>query len=225
MTEEARQSALNRSVIIIGPNSLQNKLLADLIDERTGYICLVRSIDGLSGLPIAVNALALLDIESVAAKDIVSHLQSLAASASCRNVAVINAEEGMTFLQVVAWPGVRGIFFRETSQENLLKGIRGIFDGEYWLPRRMLSAHLEQIRMRQRAPAPELAALTPKEIDTLKLLTSGNSNSHIARQLNVSPHTVKTHVYNLFRKIRVSNRLEAVHWALQNIDGVDRGFK
>jgi DNA-binding NarL/FixJ family response regulator len=225
MTEEAGQGTLSRSVIIIGRSSLQNKLLADLIDERTGCICLVRSIDALSGLPIAANALALLDIEGVAEKDIILNLQSLAATASCRNVAVINADESTTFLQVIAWPGVKGVFFRESSPDNLLKGIQGIFGGEYWLPRKMLSAHLEMIRMRQRSPASVVPALTRKEIETLRLLTGGSSNNHIARRLSVSPHTVKTHVYNLFRKLRVNNRVQAVHWALQNIDGVQREFK
>jgi DNA-binding NarL/FixJ family response regulator len=222
MTTEAGQGTLSRSVIIVGRSSLQNKLLADLIDERTGCICLVRSIDALNGLPIAANALTLLDIEGVAEKDIILHLQSLAATASCRNVAVINADESTTFLHVIAWPGVKGVFFRETSQDNLLKGVQGIIDGEYWLPRKMLSAHLELIRMRQRSAASVVPALTRKEIETLKLLTEGRSNNHIARQLSVSPHTVKTHVYNLYRKLRVNNRVQAVHWALQNIDGFQR---
>jgi DNA-binding NarL/FixJ family response regulator len=222
MLKEARQSTLNRSVVIIGRSSLQNKLLSDLIEERTGYISLIRSVDDLTGLPIGANALALLDVEHAAVRDIITHLQALAASASCRNVALINVKEDVTFLQVAAWPGVKGVFFREASQENLLKGVQGILDGEYWLPRRILSAHLERTRMRQRSCALEEVALTPKEIETLKLLTSGNSNSSIARRLSVSLHTVKTHNYNVYRKIRVSNRVQAMQWALQNIDGPDR---
>lgn len=222
MTEEERQLTLNRSVAIIGRDSLQNKLLATFIDERTGCICLVRSIDSLDGFPIAANALALLDIDSVAAEDVRTHLQALSAIAACRNIAVINAEESVTLEQIIAWPGVSGIFFRETSQENLAKGIQAIFNGECWLPRKMLSAYLKQARSRLRSPIPEASILTRKEIETLKLLTSGNSTHRIARKLNVSPHTVKTHLYNVFRKIRVSNRVQAVHWALQHIDGMDQ---
>jgi len=36
---------------------------------------------------------------------------------------------------------------------------------------------------------------------------------------------VKTHIYNLFRKLHVGNRVQAVHWALQNIEGVEREFR
>ena len=46
----------------------------------------------------------------------------------------------------------------------------------------------------------------------LRLLAAGNTTEHIAASLKVSPHTVKTHIYNLFRKIHVSNRVQAVHW-------------
>lgn len=85
----------------------------------------------------------------------------------------------------------------------------------------MLAAYLERTRNCRLATSSEGVALTPKEIVTLKLLTGGNSNGSIAQQLHVSPHTVKTHIYNVFRKIHVSNRVQAVHWALQHVDGVD----
>jgi DNA-binding CsgD family transcriptional regulator len=39
----------------------------------------------------------------------------------------------------------------------------------------------------------------------------------------VSLHTVKTHVYNVYRKLRVSNRVQAVQWALQNTEGLEGG--
>jgi DNA-binding NarL/FixJ family response regulator len=221
MSKRARHNTLNRSVIIIGRSSLQNKLLSAMIEDRTGYSSFIRSVDDLTGLPVGANALALLDVEHSATKDIIAHLQALAASASCRNVALINVKGSITFLQLASWPGVKGVFFREASRENLLKGIKGILDGEYWLPRKLLSAHMEEIRMRQRSPTLEVAALTPKEIETLKLLARGNSNSHIARELGVSLHTVKTHVYHVYRKLHVSNRVQAVQWALQNTEGLE----
>ena len=61
--------------------------------------------------------------------------------------------------------------------------------------------------------APAAKGLTPKELETLRLLAKGDSTKHIARQLNVSPHTVKVHTSNVFRKIQVSNRVQAAQWA------------
>jgi LuxR family transcriptional regulator of csgAB operon len=208
-------------VFIVGRPSLQNTLLARLIDERLGVRCLVRPLNLIADLTMVDDALVLLDLEGRTADDAVVSLKALSMLGRCRSIALINADEDGPFERYVICPKLKGVFFRESSAENLLKGVRGIFDGECWLPRRMLTAYLERTRNRRQATATELGALTPKEVATLKLLAGGNSNSHIAQQLNVSPHTVKTHVYNVFRKINVSNRVQAAHWVLQNIDGVE----
>jgi LuxR family transcriptional regulator, positive regulator of biofilm formation len=224
MTEAAPRDTPKRDVVLVGRNDFQNKLLAHMITERIGCSCLVRSVEGLSGPAVDANVLVLLDVAGVAARDIKVRLQVLATRASVHNIALINADEGVSFEQIVAWPGIKGIFFRETSERNFVKGILAIFKGEYWLSRKMLFAHWEQTSAHKRLFAAERTLLTRKEIDTLKLLVGGHSNNHIAHTLNVSPHTVKTHIYNLYRKLRVGNRVQAVHWALQNIEGVGREF-
>ena len=225
MSETARRDTPKGGVVLIGRNDFQNKLLARLIAERIGCSCLVRSIEDLSGPSVDADALALLDVEGIAAPDLNVRLQVLATCASVRYIALINADEGVSFEQIVAFPGIKGIFCRETTEENFVKGILAIFKGECWLPRKMLFAHWEQTSARKRLFSTETTLLTRKEIDTLKLLVGGHSNNHIARTLSVSPHTVKTHIYNLFRKLHVGNRVQAVHWALQNIEGVEREFR
>ncbi len=225
MSETARRDTPKGGVVLIGRNDFQNKLLARLIAERIGCSCLVRSIEDLSGPSVDADVLALLDVEGIAAPDLNVRLQALAACASVRNIALINADEGVSFEQIVACPGIKGIFCRATTEENFVKGIAAIFNGECWLPRKMLFAHWEQTSAHKRPFPTETTLLTRKEIDTLKLLVGGHSNNHIAHTLKVSPHTVKTHIYNLFRKLHVGNRVQAVHWALQNIEGVEREFR
>ncbi len=225
MTETARRDTPKRGVVLIGRNDFQNKLLAGLIVERIGCSCLVRSIEDLSGPSVDADVLALLDVEGIAAPDLNVRLHALATCATVRNIALINADESVSFEQIVAYPGIKGIFCRETSEENFVKGVLAIFKGECWLPRKMLFAHWERTSAHKRLFPAETTLLTRKETDTLKLLVGGHSNNHIARALNVSPHTVKTHIYNLFRKLHVGNRVQAVHWALQNIKGVEREFR
>ena len=171
MTETARRDAPKRDVVLIGRKNFQNKLLAHLIAERIGCSCLVRSIEDLRGPSVDVNVLALLDVEGIAAPDLNARLQVLATCASVRNIALINADEGVSFEQIVACPGIKGIFCRETSEENFVKGILAIFKGECWLPRKMLFAHWEQTSAHKRLFPAETTLLTPKEIDTLKLTT------------------------------------------------------
>jgi LuxR family transcriptional regulator of csgAB operon len=217
-------AAPSRRVVVIGRSNLQNNLLADLVDQFSGYTCTVRTVQDLNGFADSATALVLLDVEGISAPAIAASVEWLSAGESCRNIALINADETVEFDQIVMWPGVKGLFLRETSKENLIKGIRAIFSGDYWLPRKILCAHLERTRLSQRPAAAAVSVLTRKEIETLKLLASGNSTHQIAHLLHVSPHTVKSHIYNLFRKIRVSNRVQAAHWALQNIEAMRREF-
>ena len=162
--------------------------------------------------------LALLDADAWPADALEGRLASLAEQASLRQVAIFNADDGARFERLLIWPKLSGFFHRDTSEEQLVKGIRAVLDGEFWIPRRMLADYVEQTRGMHKIRTTEAAGLTFKEAATLRAMIEGASNADIAGTLHVSPHTVKTHVYNLFRKINVSNRVQAVSWALKNME-------
>ena len=63
----------------------------------------------------------------------------------------------------------------------------------------------------------EVDILTPQEKKVLILLASGFKNAEIAQKLFISEKTVKTHIHKIFKKIKVSNRLQAALWASKNL--------
>jgi two-component system nitrate/nitrite response regulator NarL len=63
---------------------------------------------------------------------------------------------------------------------------------------------------------PEDANLTERETETLGLLAEGLNNKLIARRLDISDGTVKVHIKNILRKLKVKSRLEAAVWAINN---------
>jgi DNA-binding NarL/FixJ family response regulator len=66
------------------------------------------------------------------------------------------------------------------------------------------------------AQLPAKTPLTSRELEILRLVASGAKNGQIARQLWVTEQTVKFHLSNVFRKLDVSNRTEASHYAHVN---------
>jgi DNA-binding NarL/FixJ family response regulator len=65
-------------------------------------------------------------------------------------------------------------------------------------------------------PVPPSDGLSPRELEVLRLLAAGESNSQIARRLGLSTHTVERHVANLYRKIGARGRADATAYALRH---------
>lgn len=114
--------------------------------------------------------------------------------------------------------GVCDIFLNNDSPMKISDSIAYLIEHGKPLPRDINS----QVREDEPEPAdhgdPILQChLTVREMQILGWLCTGATNDEIADRLSVSSHTVKTHVYNIFPKIGVRNRLEAALWANRNI--------
>ncbi len=117
--------------------------------------------------------------------------------------------------------GASGFLLKDASRDELVHAVRVVAAGEALLApsvtRRLLSDFT-----RQRASAqtgrddPGVASLTGRERDTLDLLARGLSNAQIAERLVVSEHTVKTHVSNVFLKLQLHDRVQAVIYAYEH---------
>ncbi|MBN8483971.1 MAG: response regulator transcription factor [Sphingomonadales bacterium] len=80
-----------------------------------------------------------------------------------------------------------------------------------WLGNRLAPRPRGDYRRNQAALAS--LGISPREVEVLDLLAEGHSNKVIARQLEISPNTVKTHVARLFEKLEAQTRTEAIHKA------------
>ena len=63
----------------------------------------------------------------------------------------------------------------------------------------------------------DTSLLTRREIEILSMIAAGATNEQIANELFISRNTVRTHIYNIFKKINVPNRLQAALWAVKNL--------
>jgi DNA-binding NarL/FixJ family response regulator len=118
--------------------------------------------------------------------------------------------------------GASGFLLKDTPPGELIAGIRTIAAGNALLApevtRRLVGRFGDRIRQEE-APAPrvhaELAELTAREVEVLKLIAVGMSNAEIAAELVISPETVKTYVSRILAKLALRDRVQAVVFAFR----------
>jgi len=210
----------SRRIILFGQQNLQNSILIGFIHQRTNVDCQLVNVPEWRSEwnDSSMDTLALIDAEGARAERLQDLLEQIYEQNSAVTVAFFNTQDSSPIERLMAWPMVNGIFYKEASQQQLVKGITAIFEGEFWLSRKLIASYLERTRSKPRKVTASAHVLTRREKQILRLTATGATNTEIAEQLNVSMHTVKTHIYNLFKKINVSNRIQAVNWAKDNLE-------
>jgi LuxR family transcriptional regulator, positive regulator of biofilm formation len=206
-------------VHIIGSNMLQNELLLSFLEKETGFqgTC-VPSIDA----PIADthenssrSQFFLVDCNDIHAGNFWTDIDSLKNTniKSCY-LAFCNVEPDMEIEEAAVASGVRGVFYKHDPPQMIRKGISAILKGDFWYPRKLLCRFI----MGKTSPNdtkehPLLSKLSEREKEILSLIASGYGGKKIAKMLGISANTVKTHTYNLYKKLNVTNRLQATLFA------------
>lgn len=109
--------------------------------------------------------------------------------------------------------GVNGIYYNGSSFKGLPKALNAILEGELWFSRKILSKNVRKRNNESNISESVADYLTPREKEILIHLSSGAHNQKIADDLCVSLYTVKSHIYRIYKKINVTNRLQASFWA------------
>jgi len=110
--------------------------------------------------------------------------------------------------------GARAYLLKDAPREDLFKAIRAVHRGESLIQPVVASKLLDRFsELSRRTPSGE--GLSGRELEILQLMAKGAANKEISAQLNIAQSTVKTHIANIFQKLAVSDRTEAVTQALK----------
>jgi DNA-binding NarL/FixJ family response regulator len=113
--------------------------------------------------------------------------------------------------------GASGFVLKDDPAEQLISAVRIVAAGNALLSPAITKRVIRQFtRIARPAPPKELAELTEREREILRLIAAGLSNAEIGRELYITETTVKTHVTHVLRKLGLRDRVQAVVLAYQN---------
>jgi len=131
---------------------------------------------------------------------------------------IFNVSHRLTTDELLAFGHLKAVFYQDLDIEQLVKGYEGVINGETWLPRKVTAQLLFHYRnVVDTHTTPATVDLTTREMQILRCLMSGASNTQIADDMFISEFTVKSHLQKVFKKLSVKNRVQAAAWAKQHM--------
>jgi DNA-binding NarL/FixJ family response regulator len=206
------------SVLVVDDDELFREGLAELL-STFGLDVVGTASDG-AGAVTATRKLepdvVLMDVQMPGMTGIEATKGVLDVRASTRVLMLTISGEGDDVLDAML-AGATGYLVKGTSPETLVAGIRAAAAGDSLLSPGLAAKLLGRVQV---VPTPahpvDGAVLSERELEVLELLARGKANAEIARELYLSPHTVRNHISNILSKLQFANRTEATAYAIRS---------
>lgn len=147
------------------------------------------------------------------------------AKLATRVIMLVDGEAKEDFVEAVR-QGCCGIVPKQTSTELLIKSIRKVHSGEFWLDRMATAQVIRSLAKKSTSNATQgtgrgglrehAGALSQREREIVVLVAQGFKNKEMAERMFISEQTVKNYLHNIFDKLGVSDRLELALYAIHN---------
>ncbi|WP_418139503.1 LuxR C-terminal-related transcriptional regulator [Oceanimonas smirnovii] len=211
------QDGSSYGIYLITPESPQNQLFVDYLANHVGCTVYVQMPSAAFGKFNKSCSLILLDCDYITIEQLPSWQESLPGELAKVSMAAFNISDQEHAMKMLACAQLKGIFYRNESLDIICKGVSALINGELWMSRDLMSRLIGFYRKYQGNVLRPTCGLTGREMEIIVLLSAGASNQDISERLFVSEHTVKSHLYNIFKKINVHNRIQALNWIHQNL--------
>jgi DNA-binding NarL/FixJ family response regulator len=204
------------SVCIVDDNKQLRNALEEIITMSDGYKCIGTigtSEEAIDKIPLLKPDVVLMDINLGSTESGIDCVRILKPQIPSTNFMMCTVYEEDEKIFEALSAGASGYILKKTAPGKLLESIRELYQGgapmSSQIARKVVAAF-------QNKPAtPEstngLDQLTNREKEILEQLSKGLMYKEIAIQLFLSPETVRKHVYHIYEKLHVSNRVEAVN--------------
>lgn len=206
------------SLIVIDDHPLFRRGVADLIAMEPQMELLGAAASGEEGLELVLSLqpdMVLLDL-NMHGMDGLATLRAIKASESDSLVIMLTVSDNEEDVVAALQDGADGYLLKDMEPEEILRQLAGVAQGHLAISPRLTELLARALRHEAQPRSPAEARLTLRENEILQLICTGKSNKLIARALDITEGTVKVHVKNLLKKLRLRSRVEAAVWAIES---------
>ncbi|HXF74084.1 MAG TPA: response regulator transcription factor [Actinomycetota bacterium] len=129
-------------------------------------------------------------------------------------VILFTVDESRAAISEAIQAGVSGYLLKDASAEELVNAARMALEGKAVIHPLLTRAFIEEVQLADKRPA--AAPLSRREKEILQKVAYGATTKEVARDLGISPHTVKTHLERIFEKLGANDRAQAVAIAIRS---------
>jgi len=181
-----------------------------ILDGSKGFACKYAFPDGESAIASIPNLpvdVVLMDID-LPGKSGIQATREL--KKKCNDIdfimLTVQSDDDSIFESLCA--GASGYLLKDTNPADLLVHIKEVYDGGSPMSSQIARRIISSFRIIENP-------LSDRETEVLKLLSQGLNYKDVAEEIYLSPHTVKTHIKNIYSKLHVNNRAEAIYKAIK----------
>ncbi|GHE21242.1 response regulator transcription factor [Halomonas urumqiensis] len=201
------------SLLLVTEQTPQASLFARHLESVTSLKTVIVTPEIVTAKRLDMPHVVLIDLDVVDGNGLQQWQDLAAGGDEMMMLAAFNVRDEAHATETLSFVHLRGIFYRNDDIELICKGILHVYQGHLWMSRSLTSQLIEFFRQQQINTYRPAGNLTQREREIIGLMGSGATNQEIAERLFLSEHTVKSHIYNIFKKINVHNRTQAVNWA------------
>lgn len=205
----------NISVCIVDDNRELRNALEEIISMSDGYKCLgtiSTAEDAIRQIPLFKPDVVLMDINLGGSESGIDCVRALKPRIPSTNFMMCTVYEEDEKIFEALSAGASGYILKKTTPSKMLESIRELYEGgapmSSQIARKVVAAFLNRPTT---GGANELNSLTNREKEILELLSRGMMYKEIALALNLANDTIRKHVYHVYEKLHVTNRVEAVN--------------
>jgi DNA-binding NarL/FixJ family response regulator len=202
------------SVCIVDDNKELRNALEEIISMAPGYSCagtIGSAEEAVTLIPVLKPDVVLMDINLGTPENGIDVIKILKPKLPGINFMMCTVYEENEKIFEALNAGASGYILKKTDPARLLTAIRELYEGGAPMSSEIARKVVAVFHAQQTGNSPEIDTLTEREREILELLSKGLMYKEIAARIFLSPETVRKHVYHIYEKLHVNNRVAAVN--------------